>query len=211
MGLLDQLGGMLNDKGGAGGGGGGQPDLGALLGRLRGGNANLNDHSSEDAQHFGRMVQGAGHDDLASTFGHAARQVDEHEYREHITPGAGGTDPLGGLGGGALGTLASSLLGNLARGKAGGSAGGGGAAGGGLGSLLGQIPGLGSTDPNRMSKHDVATLADWTRRNDPDAFGRSAAEVGQKDPSVLQSLLGNKAMMSAAAGLAMKFLSQRKG
>ena len=205
MGLLDQLGGMLG--GNSGGGGGGQQDLGALLGRFTGGNANLHDPHSEDARHFGQMVQGTNRDDLASAFGHAAGQVDEHEYRQHITPGAGGTDPLGGLSGGAMGMLASSLLGNLA-GKSGAAAGGLGGAG--LSSLLGQIPGLGSTDPNRMSKHDVATLADWTRRNHPDAFGRAAAEVGQREPGVLQSLLGNKAMMAAAAGLAMKFMNQRR-
>src|SRR3712207_6587144 len=101
MGLLDQLGGMLNNN--QGGGGGGQPDLSALLGRFTGGNANLHDPQSDDAQHFGRMVQGAHPDDLSSAFGHAARQVDEHEYRQHVTPGAGGTDPLGGLSGGGLG------------------------------------------------------------------------------------------------------------
>ena len=189
MGLLDQLGGML---------GGG--DAQQALGRLMGGNANLHDPHSQDRTAFHGMVGQASEEDLSSTFSHTARNMDGAAYRDHVTPGAGGTDPLGSVGQGGLGAIAGALLGNL---------GGGNSGGGGIGSVLGKIPGLGQTDPNQMSSHDVAALADYTRQHHPDAFGRAAAQVGRKDPNLLQSLLGNPAMMSAAATLASKFMSKK--
>lgn len=190
MGLLDQLGGML----------GGDPQQ--AIGRMMGGGANFHDPQSGDHHAFGQMMGQASDDDLASTFSHAARGMDGQAYRDHVTPGVGGTDPLGRLGQGGLGAIAGALLSNLGGGQ-------GQSSGGGMGSLVGRIPGLSQTDPNRMSSHDVPALADYTRQHHPDAFGRAAAQVGRKDPGVLQQLLGNPAMMSAAAALASKFMSKR--
>ena len=187
MGLLDQLGGML---------GGGDPQQ--ALGRIMGGNANFNDPHSQDRTALHGMLGHASDDDLTSTFSHAARNMDGAAYRDHVTPGVGGTDPLGGLGQGGLGAIAGALLGNL-----------GGRSGGGTGGLLGKIPGLSHTDPNRMSSQEVAALADYTRQHHPDAFGRAAAQVGRQDPNLLQQLMGNPAMMSAAMALASKFMSKR--
>ena len=194
MGLLDQLGGML-------GGGGGDPK--EVLGRMMGGGANFDDHQSGDRDAFHRMTQHASDDDLASTYSHAARGMDAASYRDHVTPGVGGTDPLGSLGGGGLGAIAGALLGSL------GGGGGAGAGGGNMAGLLGKIPGLTHTDPNRMNSQEVAALADYTRQHHPDAFGRAAAQVGRKDPGLLQQLLGNPAMMSAAAALASKFMARK--
>ena len=194
MGLMDQLGGMLG--GGSAGGGG---DMQQVLGRFMGGGGNFNDPHSQDHQHFGQMMGHASDDDLSSAFSHAARGVDANEYRQHVTPGAGGTDPLGALGGGGLATVASALLGQM-----------GGGGGGGLSSLLGRIPGLTHTDPKQMNPNEVAALADYTRQHHPDAFGRAAAQVGRQDPGMLQQLLGNKAMMAAAAAMASKFMGSRR-
>ncbi len=190
MGLLDNLGGML---GGA--------DAQQILGKFTGGSADFSHGGTDDRRHFDNMLGQASDDDLHGAFSHAAQNVDPQAYREHVTPGAGGTDPLGGLGGGALGSIAGVLLSNL-----GGGSGGG---GGGLGALASKIPGLSHTDPNRMNSHEVAALADYTRQHHPDAFGRAAAQVGRQDPNLLQQLLGNKAMMTAAASLASKFLGSR--
>ena len=197
MGLLDQLGGML----------GGEPQQ--AIGRMMGGGGKPHDPQSGDHHAFGQMMGQASDDDLSSTFSHAARGMDGQAYRDHVTPGVGGTDPLGGLGQGGLGAIAGALLSNL--GGSGQNTGGGmgGGTGGGMASLLGRIPGLSQTDPNRTSSHDVAALADYTRQHHPDAFGRAAAQVGRKDPGLLQQLLGNPAMMSAAAALASKFMSRK--
>src|SRR5688572_14165573 len=127
---------------------------------------------------------------------HAAQRVDLHEYHEHITPGLRGTDPLGELGGGALERLASSLLGNLT---------GQGAVD--VCQLPQQIPGLHTTDPQQMTPQEAASLANYVRQYHPEAFGRTAAQLGQQEPGLLQRLLGNKALMFAAAGLAAKFLA----
>ena len=180
---------------------GGDPQQ--ALGRMMGGGANFHDPRSGDHHAFGQMMGQASDDDLAGTFSHAARGMDAQSYRDHVTPGAGGTDPLGGLGQGGLGAIAGALLSNL------GGGGSGHGMGGGMASMLGRIPGLSNTDPNRMSSHDVAALADYTRQHHPDAFGRAAAQVGRKDPNLLQQLLGNPAMMSAAAALASKFMSRK--
>jgi hypothetical protein len=189
MGLLDQLGGML------GGGGGG--NVGDLLGRIAGGGGNVHDPHSDDARGFHQMVSGADPNDLRSLFSQAAKGVDPQEYRDHVTPGVNGTDPLGSLGQGPLGMVAGALVRHLT---------GGGTGGSGASNLLGMIPGLRQQDPGRMDPHDVAALADYARRNNPDAFGAAAAEVGRQQPSLLGQLLGNTAVRNAAMQLASKYL-----
>ena len=193
MGLLDQIGGMLNN-----GGGGGNP-----LERFMKGGPNLDD--PHDRDHFGQMLGKTPPDQLSQVLGGAARNGDHDEYRQHITPGVGGTNPLGGLKGAAMTMVAGALMKHLTGGRAGGVGGGGG-----LSSLAGMIPGLSNTDPNRMNDHDVASVAAYARQHDPDAFGRAAAEVGHKDPSVLSALMGNQGMASVAKGLASHFLGGRQ-
>jgi hypothetical protein len=129
---------------------------------------------------------------------HAARRVDPQEYYEHITPGVRGTDPLGALDGGTLSTLASRLLGSLTGGD-----------GADPDQLRQRVSGLHTADPRRMSAQEVAGLGDCLRRHHPEAFGRAAAQLGREEPGPLEQLLGNKALMLAAAGLAAKFLGDR--
>jgi hypothetical protein len=128
----------------------------------------------------------------------AAQRVDPQEYSEHITPGVGGTDPLGALGGGALGMLASRLLGSFTGGD-----------GADPDQLQQRVPGLHTADPQRMSPQEVASLADYLRQHHPEAFGRAAAQLGREEPGLLQQLLGNKLLVHAAAGLAGTFLADR--
>ncbi|HEX2035750.1 MAG TPA: hypothetical protein VHS99_16355 [Chloroflexota bacterium] len=124
--------------------------------------------------------------------------MDPQEYSEHIMPGVRGTDPLGALGGGALGTLASRLLGSLT-----------GGGGGEIDQLRQRVPGLHTADPQRMSPQEVAGLADYLRQHHPEAFGRAGAQLGREEPGLLQQLLGNKFLLMAAAGLAGTFLGDR--
>ena len=209
MGLLDQLSSVL----GGGGGDQGGPHFG----------------SSPAGQQWGQAVRGTPVDQLAGIFGHTARNVDPNQYRDHVTPGAGGTNPLGmlkgpalalvgglllkhmlgsrggtssggGMGGG-LGGMLGSVLGGQGGGGLGGLMGGGGGGAGALGGLLGRIPGLTTSDPNQMDPPQVAALADYARQNDPDAFGRAMAEAGHHDPGILHNLLGNQGMMMAAQQL----------
>ena len=151
---------------------------------------------------------------------HAARQVDDDEYHEHITPGMGGTDPLGLLDRGALGSIAGALLTQLIQSKMGGGQagrmgppGGGGGMPGGYGGgpsgidITDVIPGMRTNDPRQMSPDEVARMAEYLKRHHPDAFGRAASEIGQQQPSLLEALLGNKALMMGAAVLGAKILS----
>jgi hypothetical protein len=181
MGLFDQLVSAM---------GGQEP-----IDRFARGRADFDRPDSRDFQHWNQLVGSAPPEDLERSFSQAAREVDPNEYDEHITPGVRGTDPLGGLGGPALGALAGALLGNLSR--RGGT------------DVTRMVPGLRTTDPYGMNQHEVASLASWMRRHDPDAFGRAAAQVGRQEPGLLQSLLGNKAMLLAGAALAAKFMNSR--
>ena len=50
---------------------------------------------------------------LQEVFSHVAQRMDPQQYADHVTPGAGGTNPLGSIGSGGLATIASALLGKL--------------------------------------------------------------------------------------------------
>ena len=159
--------------------------------------ANFEDPQSPDFEPWNQLIGAAPREDVEEAVTHAARRVAPQEYYEHITPGVRGTAPLGELGGGALGRLASSLLGHLMGGRSGIAA----------RRLPQQGPGLHTTDPQQMSRQEVASLANYLRQHHPEAFGRTAAELGRQEPGLLQHLLGNRALMLAAAGLAAKFLA----
>jgi hypothetical protein len=182
MGWLDQLTDMLGER--------------LSVQRFAREQAHFEDPQSPDFERWNQLIGTAPREDVEEAVTHAARRVDPQEYYEHITPGVRGTDPLGELGGGALGRLASSLIGNL-MGRSGIDA----------RRLPQQVPGLHTTDPQQMSPQEVASLANYLRQHHPEAFGRTAAELGQQEPGLLQHLLGNKALMLAAAGLAAKFLA----
>ncbi len=184
MGLLDQIIGTL---------GGQEP-----VERLAREQADFDDPQSPDVAHWNALMGAAPPEAVQDAMAQAARRVDPQEYYEHITPGVRGTDPLGALGGGALGTLASRLLGSLTGGE-----------GADLDQLRQRVPGLHTADPQRMSPQEVADLADYLRQHHPEAFGRAAAQLGREEPGLLQQLLGNKLLLHAAAGLASTFLADR--
>lgn len=163
-------------------------------------------------QFFGSVPQEAFQQHAANALG----QTDPQEYSNHVTPGVGGTNPLGGLGQGLLGSVAGGLIGNMLGGQMGGGSGGllgsltgqmagGQMAQGGIGGLADML-GLSHTDPQRMNENDVAKLAEYAQQNDPQALARTASQY-QDQPDVLRSLLGNKALLMAGAGLAAGVLS----
>ncbi len=195
MGLFEQLAGAL----------GGQQQARQQAERWEQGQGNFENPQSPDFQSWNELVGAAPPRVLRDSLTEAARRTPPQEYHDHITPGIGGTDPLGGLASGALPGIAGALLSALtgsrgARDQMGG---------GGLDTLTQLIPGLRTTDPNRMTPEEVAALSRYTQQNHPDAFGRAATQVGRQDPGLLQQLLGNKALMMGAAALAAKVLSDR--
>ena len=148
---------------------------------------------SPDPQQLQQMLSQMNPQQLQQIFSQAAQQMNPQDYAQHITPGAGGTNPLGGLGSGGLSTIAATLIQHL-----GGS--------GGTGGLLSRIPGLQTTDPNQMDENQVASLAKYTQQNHPDVFGRVAAQLGQQQPGLLNSFLGKAGLAVGAAALASHFM-----
>jgi hypothetical protein len=187
MGLFDQIAGMI---GGA-----------EQLQHLASGNANLHDPQSQDSQNLQQVVSNAPEPVVQQAFSQAAQQVDPQQYAEHVTPGAGGTNPLGALSQGALSSVAGALLNNVTGGQGGGA--------GQLGQLTQLIPGLQTTNPQQMGPQEVAMLASYLQQHNPQAFGQAAAQIGQQQPDLLHSLLGNKALMIGAAVLGAKLLQER--
>jgi pyridoxal biosynthesis lyase PdxS len=180
MGLLQEIGAL------AGGG---------TLERLASGQGNFQDPASPDQQNLHNMIGRAEPGQLQQVFSQAATQMNPQEYATHITSGAGGTNPLGALGGGGLATIASALMSHLT-----------GSGGLSAGSLLSKIPGLQTTDPNQMDANQVASVAQYTQQNHPDIFGRVASQIGQQQPSLLNSFVGKAGLALGAAALASHFI-----
>ncbi len=182
---------------------------GNFLQRLAGGN--MSPAQPNDQRDMGQFLGGVPRDAFQQHTASAMGQVDPQEYSNHVTPGVGGTNPLGGLGKGLLGSLAGSLVGNMLGNQMGGGAGslvgslagsmvGGQAAQGGIGGLATML-GLNHTDPQQMDENDVAKLATHAQQNNPQALAATAAQY-QNQPNVLPGLLGNKGLLLAGAGLA---------
>jgi len=163
-----------------------------IFDRLAQGPQNL---QQQDYDNWNQMVGAAPPERFGRSTYDAIRQVEPQAYYEHTQPGYGGTDPFGSLQPQQRGGLAQSMLGELMR------------RGLGMDQIMGGA-GLRTSDPNRMSPDDLAALSQWTQREHPKAFGRVAAQY-QQEPGILQSLLGNKALMMAAAGIGAKILMDR--
>ncbi len=181
---------------------------GDFLKRLSGGT--MDPAQPNDQRDMGQLMGGVPQDAFQQHATNALSRVDTQEYQNHVAPG-GGTNPLGGLGKGMLGSLACSLVGNMVGGQMGGGMGslagslagsmaGGQMAQGGTGGLASML-GLNHSDPQQMDANDVANLAAHAQQNNPGALEATAAQY-QNQPNVLQSLLGNKALLMAGAGLA---------
>ena len=170
---------------------------GGDLKRLSAGQANFDDPNSPDQQHLQEMIKNIDPKQLQQILAKAAEKVDPQEYSDHVTPGVGGTNPLGNLNAGALGSIATALVNRLKNlGSSGGS----------NGSPLDQVPGLQTTDPTQMKADDVAAVARYTQQNHPEAFGQAATEIAQKEPALLQSLLGKAGLSLGVAALASNFI-----
>ena len=167
---------------------------GDKLKQLADGEGNFEEQSSPDQAALQDLIKRIDPQQLQKILANSARQVDPQEYADHVTPGVGDTDPLGKLKPGGLGAIASILLGHLKQ------------AGSKSGTQVDRIPGVQTSDPNDMNSDDVAAVARYTQQNHPEAFGKAAAEIGQKQPGLLHSFLGKTAMALAAAAMASHFI-----
>jgi hypothetical protein len=149
----------------------------------------------QDYQDWNQMVGAAPPERFGRATYDAIQEVDPDEYRRHTQPGVDGTDPFGALQPERRKGLAESLLGELFR--------------RGLGrEEIRQGAGVQQLDPERMSPEELAAVAQWTQQQHPKAFGRVAAQHQDK-PDLLQSLLGNKALLLALGGIGAKLLFDR--
>jgi len=164
------------------------------LKRISDGQGNFDDQSSSDQQTLQDMVKNIDPKQLQEILGRIAGQIDPQEYSDHVTPGVDGTNPLGKLTPAVLGTIASVLLSHLKNAGAGNLA------------SLGKEIGLQTTDPDQMNPGDVAAVARYAQAHQPEAFGKAAAQIGQKHPGLLHGFLGKAALAITAAALASHFI-----
>ena len=98
------------------------------------------------------------------------------------------------VGAGGLGSIATVLLSRLKE------------AGATYDAQQGKSPAVQTSDPKQMSADEVAAMARYAQQNHPDAFGKAAADIGQKQPALLHGFLGKAALAVAAAALASHFI-----
>jgi hypothetical protein len=170
---------------------------GDALKRISAGQADVESAGSPDLRHLQEMIKNIDPDKLQQIFAEVAGKVKPQEYSSHVTPGVGGTDPLGNLDSGALGSIAKLLVGCLKNAVAGSTA---------NGSPLDKVPDLQTTDPAKMDADDVAAVARYTQENHPEAFGKAATQVAQQQPALLHSFLGKAVLALGAAALASHFV-----
>jgi hypothetical protein len=161
--------------------------------RLSTGQANFEDPNSPDQHRLQEMIKNIDPNHLQKIFAKTAEKVHPHEYSNHVTPGVGGTNPLGELNSGALGSIAAALVNRLKNVGSGSGA---------NDSPLDKVPGLRTTDPTQMKADDVAAVARYTQQNHPEVFGQAATEIAQKEPALLQSFLGKAGLRLGVAALA---------
>ena len=166
------------------------------LQRLSEGSANFDSPDSADLQHLQAMIKNIDPKKLQQIFAKTAEETNPRDYSDHVTPGMGGTNPLGELSAGALGSIAAILVDQLRK-LGGGPAGD---------SPLDQVPDLQTKDPKQMDANDVAKVGRYTQENHPGTFGQAATEIAQKQPAVLQSFWGRAALALGAAALASHFI-----
>src|SRR5271169_4964296 len=148
-------------------------DIAASIGsddlkRLSAGQANFDDPQSNDQQNLQELIKSIDPQKLQQILAQTAQKTNPQEYSDHVTPGVGGTNPLGNLSTSALGVIAAALVNRLKNAAS---------SSGSSGSPLDKVPGLQTTDPNQMNPDDVAAVARYTQHNRPEAFGQAATEV----------------------------------
>jgi hypothetical protein len=167
------------------------------LQRLSGGKVDVDNPNSPDMQHAQEMIKNIDPDQLRQIFAQCAQKIDPQQYSDHVTPGAGGTNPLGNLSAAGLGSIASVLVNCLKKSAA---------AGGASETPLEDVPGLQTADPKEMDADDVAAVARYAQANHPDAFGQAASQIAQKQPALIHSFLGKAALAVGVAALASHFI-----
>jgi hypothetical protein len=177
-------------------------DISAAIGgddlkRLSAGKANLDDPNSPDLQRLQEMIKNIDPNKLQQIFTKTAEKVDPQEYSDHVTPGVGGTNPLGDLNAASLSSIAAAFVNRLKN---------LGATTGSSGSPLDKVPGLQTTDPKQMNADDVAAVTRYTQENHPEVFGQAATQIAQQQPALLHSVLGKAVLAVGVAALASHFI-----
>jgi len=144
---------------------------------------------------WNQMVGSAPPEQFGQAVSGAISQIPPEQYQQHVTPGMGGTDPLGQLPQGEIAGVAQSVLGALS------------GRGVNLNSVA-QGAGVGNLNPNNMSPSDLAGVLSWAQQNHPQALGSVATQY-QNQPNILQAILSNPALISTVMSVGSQFLAGR--
>jgi len=139
--------------------------------------------STQDQRELNDVLARVPHGRLADAVTKAVRELPSEDYYAHTEPGVNGTDPLGSLGKGDLTRLVGSVLGVLT-------------SSGVTPAQVAQQTGAETSDPKYVTSDDMARIVQWVQQNHPEVLGQVAQQY-QANPNILQTLLGNKALMTA--------------
>ncbi len=122
----------------------------------------------------------------------AAQQVDPQEYQQHLQ-----SQPIANLPQPQQASLAQTLMSELS-------------SQGVNQQRLAQNTGVQNLDPSQMSPQQIAAVLQYVQQNHPQVLGNVATQY-QNQPDVLHSILGNKALIAAAAAVGAGLLSGQIG
>jgi hypothetical protein len=117
----------------------------------------------------------------------AVKELPSEDYYAHTEPGVNGTDPFGSLAKADLTRVVGSVLGALT-------------SKGVTPAEVAQQTGAATSDPKYVTSDDMARIVQWLQQQHPDVLGQ-VAEHYQANPNILQTILGNKALMTAIANV----------
>ncbi len=122
----------------------------------------------------------------------AVQQVDPQQYQNHLQ-----SQPIANLPQNQQSSLAQTLLSTLLnRGVS--------------QQRLSQQTGVQNFDPRQMTPQQIASVLQYAQQNHPQALGQVATQY-QNQPDVLHSILGNKALLAAAAAVGVGLMTGQIG
>ncbi len=168
--------------------------MSSLLDRLMQGQGAL---TKNDYDMWNQEIGSASPDQFQQAATNAVRQVPPEHYAQHFQPDPNGNTPLEKVQQPQRTSFAAAVISALL--------------GHGVNqNEIQQQANLTSLDPRQMTPQQIAGLLRYAQQNHPEALGQVAQQY-QDRPSLLHTILGNKALLGLAIGLGSQLIASQLG